>query len=103
MTEVDYGNIDPEGGPNGMEKWKVLDTERGMAFRCRRHLSSLLAAFLALVAFVSPVLMICLPHFGALGLRDHQMICEVECEGKVVTLAFKLLALILGVYAVFYR
>ena len=101
-TEVDYGNIDPDGGP-GMDKWKLLETERGMGFRCRRHLGSLWAIFLALVSFLSPIVMVVLPHVGAFGLREVQMNCEVDCEGKIVTLSFKLCALIVGVYAVFYK
>ena len=92
--------------PNGtgleMEKWR-LETERGMGFRCRRHLGPLVACFLSMLALLSPILMAGLPKMGLFRLNPDQLHCGVECDGKLVALAFKLFFLLVGTWALFYR
>lgn len=92
------------GSQNGgdLEKWR-LDTERGMGFRCRRHAGPLVAGLLSMLAFISPILMAGLPKLGVLGVRQSQLQCGVECDGMLVSLAFKLFTLVVGTWAVFMR
>lgn len=115
-SDVDFGpgGIGANGLQNGQggfggaegentEKWRLLDTDRGMGFRCRRHASNLLAGLLSMLAFVSPILMVGLPALGVLELRENQLHCGVECDGMLVSLGFKLLILVIGTWAVFVR
>ena len=88
-SDLDYGaGYDPNGlntsvaGGDGMDKWKV-NTERGMLFRFKRHAHNLFSALLALLVFVSPILMVALPSFDLIELREAQRQCVVECDGNV--------------------
>ena len=104
----------PDGGQSGymangtsgtvpeMDKWR-LETERGMMFRLRRHIGPLTAGFLSMLALISPILMAGLPKLGVFGLRTSQLQCGVECDGMLVSLAFKLFILIVGTWGLFYR
>ena len=103
----------PEGG--GMEGvpsstkgggWQGLETERGMGFRCRRHAGPLAAGLLSMLALVSPILMVALPKLHVFSGSVHHglsMKCGIECDGMLVTLAFKLFTLAVGTWGVFYR
>ena len=88
--------------PVELEKWR-LETERGMGFRCRRHMGPLLAGFLSMLALISPILMAGLPKVGLFDLRSNQLQCGVECDGMLVSLSFKLFTLAVGTWALFYR
>ena len=76
-SDMDYNDAGGQGGfiangtggngPPELEKWR-LETERGMGFRCRRHMGPLLAGFLSMCALVSPILMAGLPKLGLLAL-----------------------------------
>jgi len=112
-SDMDYNDGGGQGGfiangtggngPPELEKWR-LETERGMGFRCRRHMGPLLAGFLSMCALVSPILMAGLPKLGLFGsLRNNQLQCGVECDGMLVSLSFKLFVLAIGTWAVFYR
>ncbi len=74
-----------------------------MGFRCRRHAATLATALLAMLSLASPVLMVALPSLRVLGLREQQLLCGVDCDGMLVTLAVKLLVLAAGSWAVFAR
>jgi len=79
-SDLDYGGMNNSGGFNTqnsiqgleLEKWK-LDTERGIAFRIRRHCGPFVAGILSMLAFLSPILMTGLPKIGILGLKSHQV------------------------------
>merc|ERR1719270_2591542 len=112
-SDMDYNDGGGQGGfiangtggnsPPELEKWR-LETERGMGFRCRRHMGPLLAGFLSMCALISPILMAGLPKLGLFGsLRNNQLQCGVECDGMLVSLSFKLFVLAIGTWAVFYR
>ena len=106
-SDLDYNDgltqSQANGGPGlEMEKWR-LETERGMGFRCKRHLGPLIACFLAMLALLSPILMAGLPKMSLFRLNPDQLHCGVECDGKLVALAFKLFFLLVGTWAVFYR
>lgn len=106
-SDMDYtdnqGNNGYMNNPSqDLDKWR-LETDRGMGFRCRRHLGPLVAGLLSMCALVSPILMAGLPKLGLFGLRNNQLQCGVECDGMLVSLSFKLFTLVIGTWAVFYR
>ena len=80
-SDLDYGGLGGSGGfgpassGNGpeMDKWR-LETERGMAFRLKRHAGPFVAGLLSMLAFISPILMAGLPKVGVLGLKSHQVL-----------------------------
>ena len=103
-SDMDYPDGMAQNGnaPVELEKWR-LETERGMSFRCKRHMGPMVAGFLSMCAFVSPILMAGLPKVGVFTLRNSQLQCGVECDGLLVALAFKLFILVIGTWGVFYR
>ena len=74
-----------------------------MIFRLRRHAGTMIAGVVSMLALVSPILMTTLPNLDLLGLKEHQLLCQVECDGLLVSMAFKLFALLIGTWGVFYR
>ena len=99
----DPSNKEAMADSSSSDKWRLLETERGMGFRFRRHAGSMVAGMLSTMAFASPILMVALPSIGVLELRDGQLLCGVECDGLLVSLAFKLLVLVIGSWALFFR
>ena len=95
-TSVDYGPIDP------MSKY-LVSTERGMRFRLKRHFSTLVWGLISTLAIASPILMLALPTSGVLDLREHQLNCDVQCDGAIVAVAFKLVIVVIGAWAIFVR
>ena len=77
-SDLDYGGpgggFGPASNGNGpeMDKWR-LETERGMAFRLKRHAGPFVAGLLSMLALISPILMAGLPKVGVLGLKSHQV------------------------------
>ena len=77
------------------------DLEESIGFNCARYVGSILAGILGFVAFVSPIAMVVLPK---LGLKDwEQSECLPDCEGLLISFAFKLLILLIGSWALFFR
>merc|ERR1719273_1364461 len=103
-SDMDYpdGLVQNGTAPVELEKWR-LETERGMNFRCRRHMGPLVAGFLSMCALISPILMAGLPKLGLFGSGKIKLQCGVECDGMLVALSFKLFVLAIGTWAVFYR
>ena len=59
---------------------------------------------LCALAFLSPIAMVALPSLdNPFGLRQNQMTCGVDCDGMLVSLAFRLAVLAIGSWAVFFR
>lgn len=70
-------------------------------FDCCRHVSTGVGAILSLLSFFSPIAMVVLPR---LKLRGWQTTgCSVECEGLLISMAFKMLILLIGTVALFFR
>eukprot|EP00095_Tigriopus_kingsejongensis_P007835 maker-scaffold1517_size37798-snap-gene-0.9 protein:Tk07835 transcript:maker-scaffold1517_size37798-snap-gene-0.9-mRNA-1 annotation:"van-gogh" len=95
-SDLDYAN-----GGDSMEAWKTSNSRHGN--RCKRWFTLVVVSSISLVAFLSPIFMVALPSFGILGLREQQLYCGVECDGMLVSLAFKLFVLAAGCWAVFAR
>lgn len=84
----------------------------GLGFNCLRVLSTAIAVVLCLFGFISPIAMVILPKVDVLDWghlpngtavpADHRK-CAPECEGLLISFAFKLLILMLGTLALFFR
>lgn len=95
LSDLAFG---PEKGVNwGSEQ------EEGWRFQCQRYAGSYVSAILSVIAFFSPVLMIVLPRFSFMSFKDKQLKCDVECDGLLISFSFKLLILMIGSWAVFFR
>jgi hypothetical protein len=68
---------------------------------CARYIGTVLAGVLSLLGFLSPVAMVVLPKLG-IGNWDTEP-CAVECEGLLISFAFKLLILCIATVALFFR
>ncbi|RWS30422.1 vang-like protein 2, partial [Leptotrombidium deliense] len=79
----------------------VFWSDQGLAFRCQMWTGSVVAAFLSLCAFVSPIVMVILPRIEALEWKVQE--CGPECDGLLISFSFKLLILLLGSWALFFR
>ncbi|CAK1585126.1 unnamed protein product [Parnassius mnemosyne] len=103
-------------GSQSMEdvsNWPV-ESDSGLGFVCSRYFGTTIALGLSFVSFVSPLAMVVLPKIGFFpGLTDNIAIqpsqriqllsCTAECKGILLSLAFKLVLLAIGVWAVFLR
>ncbi|XP_030022869.1 vang-like protein 1 isoform X2 [Manduca sexta] len=103
-------------GSQSMEdvsNWPV-ESDSGLGFVCSRYFGSTIALGLSFVSFVSPLAMVVLPKIGFFpGFTDNIAIqpsqrmqllaCAAECKGILLSLAFKLVLLAIGVWAVFIR
>ncbi|NXF38269.1 VNG2A protein, partial [Nyctibius bracteatus] len=76
------------------------DMEDSAHLDCSRHLGVALAGALALLAFLTPVAFMLLPQ---LLWREELEPCGTPCEGLFISVAFKLLILLLGSWALFFR
>lgn len=76
------------------------DLEDSLQPECRRYLSPALAASLGLLALVTPLAFLLLPQ---LLWREALEPCGTPCEGLYISLAFKLLILLISTWALFLR
>lgn len=81
----------------------------GPGFSCIRFLGTAVAVILSLFGFLSPIAMVILPKVDIIDWTkpsDGDVVdlsCKPECEGLLISFAFKLLILMLGTLAVFFR
>ncbi|XP_064874891.1 vang-like protein 1 [Oncorhynchus nerka] len=76
------------------------DLEDSVGLDCRRYFSLTLAVVLGLLVFLTPLAFLALPH---LLWPDKLLVCGTACEGLFISVAFKLLILLLAVWALFFR
>ncbi|XP_076051263.1 strabismus domain-containing protein Vang [Oratosquilla oratoria] len=79
------------------------DQEAGVTFLCQRYAGSVLCALVALAAFLSPIAMVLIPRLNLIQLKSEQLRCDSECDGLLISFSFKLLILLLGSWALFFR
>ncbi|KAI4458239.1 vang-like protein [Holotrichia oblita] len=88
------------------------EPDTGLNFICQRYVGTILTYVLSTAAFLSPLAMVILPKIGFfpalstnLGLQNSVklLVCGAECKGQLVSLAFKLIILAVGAWAVFLR
>jgi vang-like len=105
-TTAITGNTSETGFSTGfsMEDMSRItkDMEQSIGFNCARYVGSILAAMLGLFAFLSPVAMVILPKIGLNGWTQDGT-CGPKCEGLFISFAFKLLILLIGTWALFFR
>ena len=77
--------------------------QQGWRFLCQRYSGQFIIALLSIVGFLSPILMLLLPHADFMNMRYSQLKCEVDCDGYLISFSFKLMILAIGTWAVFYR
>uniref|UniRef100_A0A3P8WAV1 Vang-like protein n=1 Tax=Cynoglossus semilaevis TaxID=244447 RepID=A0A3P8WAV1_CYNSE len=76
------------------------DLEDSVGLDCRRYFTLTLAIILGLLVFLTPVAFLVLPH---LLWPEKLQSCGTACEGLFISVAFKLLILLLAVWALFFR
>ena len=76
------------------------DMEDSVPLDCSRHLGVAAGATLALLSFLTPLAFLLLPP---LLWREELEPCGTACEGLFISVAFKLLILLLGSWAYFSR
>ncbi|XP_032342863.1 vang-like protein 1 isoform X3 [Camelus ferus] len=76
------------------------DMEDSVGLDCRRYLGLTVASVLGLLVFLTPIAFILLPP---ILWRDELEPCGTICEGLFISVAFKLLILLIGTWALFFR
>ncbi|TRY81872.1 hypothetical protein DNTS_004950, partial [Danionella cerebrum] len=76
------------------------ELEDSSPLACRRFAGPVLSAILGLFALLTPLAFLLLPQ---LLWREHLEPCGTPCEGLYVSLAFKLLVLLISSWALFFR
>ncbi|XP_063069094.1 vang-like protein 1 [Engraulis encrasicolus] len=76
------------------------DLEESVGLGCRRYLSLTLGLLLGLLVFLTPLAFLVLPQ---VLWADRIQPCGTACEGLFISVAFKLLILLLAVWALFLR
>ncbi|KAL2743257.1 vang-like protein 1 [Vespula maculifrons] len=110
-TAVTGNTSDRSESTEDVTHWpNETDTSFGSA--CNRHIVPIVAALLGICAFLSPIAMVILPKLGffpdtttALTMQQKLQLlsCNAECKGQLLGLAFKLVLLVIGSWAVFLR
>lgn len=76
------------------------DLEDSLPLDCRRYLCPVLGAVLGLFALLTPLAFLAIPQ---LLWRDTLEACGTPCEGLYISLAFKLLILLISTWSLFLR
>lgn len=76
------------------------DMEDSVGLDCKRYLGLTVAALLGLLVFLTPIAFILLPP---ILWREELKPCGAICEGLLISVSFKLLILLIGTWALFFR
>lgn len=88
------------------------EAEGAFNFSCNRYVGPVIGLALGTSAFLSPIAMVVLPKLGffpdsttvlTMQQRLELLSCNAECKGQLLGLAFKLVLLAIGSWAVFLR
>lgn len=88
------------------------ETDGTFGSGCNRYVGPIVAMILGISAFLSPIAMVILPKLGffpdsttvlTMQQKLHLLSCNAECKGELLGLAFKLVLLVIGSWAVFLR
>ncbi|XP_012280412.1 vang-like protein 1 isoform X2 [Orussus abietinus] len=110
-TAVTGNTSDRSESTEDVSHWPI-EGENSFGFTCNRYVGSVVAAILGISAFLSPIAMVILPKLGffpdstsvlTLQQRLQLLSCNAECKGQLLGLAFKLVLLGIGSWAVFLR
>lgn len=78
--------------------------EKSVGLTCSRYTGAVFTGLVATIAFLSPVAMVTIPQVVP-NIRANltSSACDPDCEGYIISFAFKLLILLLGTWALFVR
>jgi len=88
------------------------ETDSTFGSGCNRYVGPIIAMILGISAFLSPIAMVVLPKLGffpdsttvlTMQQKLQLLSCNAECKGQLLGLAFKLVLLSIGSWAVFLR
>lgn len=88
------------------------ETDGSFGSSCNRYVGPVVAMILGISAFFSPIAMVILPKLGffpdsttvlTMQQKLQLLSCNAECKGQLLGLAFKLVLLAIGSWAVFLR
>ncbi|BFZ25581.1 hypothetical protein BsWGS_28620 [Bradybaena similaris] len=106
-TTAITGNTSETGfSTEDLTKFAVKDNDRQVGVNCARHVGTALTIGLSVLAFLSPIAMLLLPKLNIVQFREDiegAAECRPECEGLLISFAFKLLVLLVGALALFFR
>ncbi|XP_077990322.1 vang-like protein 2 [Glandiceps talaboti] len=74
------------------------DMEASVGFDCSRYIGGIIALLLALLAFLTPIAFIIIP---LIAWEKHE--CPPVCQGLLISFSFKLVILLIGSVALFFR
>ncbi|XP_033211837.1 vang-like protein 1 isoform X2 [Belonocnema kinseyi] len=110
-TAITGNTSDRSESTEDVSHWPT-ESETSFGFKCHRYVGSMVAMFLGLGAFLSPIAMVILPkvasypdYLSILPVQKKQQLfaCNAECKGQLLGLTFKLVLLAIGTWAVFLR
>ena len=88
---------------NNQQQQQQYQQQSGWRFLCQRYSGQFIVALLSILGFLSPIIMLVLPHLDFMHMRYSQLKCEVDCDGLLISFSFKMIVLAVGTWAVFYR
>ncbi|XP_046747583.1 vang-like protein 2 [Diprion similis] len=110
-TAVTGNTSDRSESTEDVSNWQN-ESDGSFGFTCNRYVGPAVTTVLGISAFLSPIAMVVLPKLGffpdstnvlTLQQRLQRLSCNAECKGQLVGLAFKLVLLGIGSWAVFLR
>lgn len=110
-TAITGNTSDRSESTEDVSNWPS-ETDGAFNFTCNRYLGPVIAMALGIGAFLSPIAMVVLPKLGffpdsttvlTMQQRLELLSCNAECKGQLLGLAFKLILLAIGSWAVFLR
>lgn len=110
-TAITGNTSEQSGSTEDVSNWPG-EPDTGLTFMCHRYIGTILTYVLSAAAFLSPIAMVVLPKLGffpalsnTLGIQNSLKLlsCTAECKGQLVSLAFKMVILAVGAWAVFLR
>ena len=80
---------------------KIYPMGNSLQMQCQMWSGTVIAIVLSSCAFLSPILMIVLPKLDMFEWKTKE--CGPECDGLLISFIFKMLILLVGSWAVFFR
>lgn len=112
-TAITGNTSDQSESTEDVSNWPGEPDTSGWGFLCQRYVGTSCTYILSLAAFVSPIAMVVLPkigffpalnsNLGSIQDTSKLLLCGAECKGQLVSLAFKLVILSVGAWAIFLR
>lgn len=110
-TAITGNTSDHSESTEDVSQWPS-ENDGAFNFSCNRYVGSIITMVLGAGAFFSPIVMVVLPKLGffpdsttvlTMQQRLQLLSCNAECKGQLLGLAFKLVLLAIGSWAVFLR